>query len=67
MIVAGSQVFAIVPNDNPMTKFMREFDPDHVELMYVASEHPGDTPIWWGIGIDCAESTYGSVTWVCPD
>ncbi len=69
MIIIEKRVFAIAPDDDPVNKFMREFDPEHVELFFrdTMEEVHGTTNTIWGIGLDAAERMFGPAVWVCPD
>lgn len=69
MIVIGKQVFSIVPDNDPFVSYMREDEPDFVELIHYGHMYAsnGHTYGAWGITLETAESIYGPVTWVCPD
>ncbi len=70
MILIGATIFKILPNDDPCTLLMREFDPDAVELVYwgTMEESGGRVTIGeWAISLESATFLYGEPTWVCPD
>lgn len=75
MVVIGGQVFAVVPKDDPIMRFMVEFDPDHIELTYGAldafsvgletststSPFNGDAKYrQWAIGLESALGLFGT-------
>lgn len=74
MVVIGGAVFAIVPNDDPVSQFMRELDPEHVELVRYDTMVEGrgggrrETTCLWGLSLETAEMVFhGEAQWVCPD
>lgn len=69
MLIIGNKFFAIVPKDDPYTKWILEYDPDHVELIHVDTMVEGDRITYgeWYIGLETAIDSYaGEVKWVCP-
>lgn len=70
MIIINGVVLAIVPKNDPVMRFMREYDPDHVEVLWYGTmyEVHRTTTTLWGMSLESAEMTFkGTAEWVCPD
>lgn len=71
MIIINSKVLAILPYDDPVSIMMREWDPDHIELITEEYMKESDKPLrrtLFGMSLDTAEWQYrGKAQWVCPD
>lgn len=70
MVVISGKVFGIEPIESVVNRFMREFDPDYVELYSfgILKEYHKTTAGIFGFSLECAEEMYkGTAVWVCPD
>ena len=74
MIIINKHIFAIAPNNDPVNIFMKEFDPDHIEVltgdMMSTRNSSSYKQEWniWGMSLETAEWAYrGQAQWVCPD
>ena len=70
MVFINGVTLAIAPNDDVVVRFMRQDDPDYVELLWYGpmKESKGTTWTLWGMSLESAEMSFrGVAQWVCPD
>lgn len=60
MVVINGVAMAIAPADDVVVKFMREDDPDYVELLWYGTmvEVHRKTTMLWGMSLESAEMSF---------